>query len=106
MPSFGELLGLEICEAREALGWTQIFVAEKAFADDNPDTWEQYVRRIGDYENGKVKRPQVKVYQPLCDVLGITRRRIGELKAQAADAKSVSDDDIAALRSVNILDAV
>lgn len=99
MPSFGELLGSEICEAREALGWTQTFVAEKAFADDNPDTWEQYVRRIGDYENGKVKRPQVKVYQPLCDVLSITRRRIGELKAQAADAKSVSDDEIAALRA-------
>ncbi len=90
---------MEICEAREALGWTQIFVAEKAFADENPEKWDQYVRRIGDYETGKVKRPQVKVYQPLCDVLGITRHRIGELKAQAADTKTVSDDDIAALRA-------
>ncbi|MBB96311.1 MAG: hypothetical protein CML68_17170 [Rhodobacteraceae bacterium] len=99
MPSFGELLGSEICEAREALGWTQLVLAEKAFEEENPDTWDQYVRRIGDYENGRVKRPQVKVYQPLCDVLGITRRRIGELKAKAADAKSVSDYDIAALRA-------
>ncbi len=93
MPTFGELLGAEILEKREEQRLTQLALAQEVFDDEN------YVRRIGDYETGKVGRPQAKVYRPICDFLGIASARIGELKAQAADAKGVTDDEIAALRA-------
>lgn len=93
MPTFGALIGAEICEAREARHLTQLIVAQKVFADEN------YVRRIGDYETGKVDRPQAKVYRPICDFLGVTSQRIRALKAEASDRKSVTDDEIAALRA-------
>lgn len=93
MQSFGELLGAEILEAREAQHFTQLSLAEEVFDDEN------YVRRIGDYETGKVKRPQAKVYRPICDFLGISAQRIGELKALAADAESVTDNELADLRA-------
>ncbi|MBT52465.1 MAG: hypothetical protein CMF72_03520 [Mameliella sp.] len=93
MASFGELLGAEILEAREAQRLTQLALAEEVFDDEN------YVRRIGDYETGKVARPQAKVYRPICDFLGITSQTIGALKAQATDAKSVTDDELLTLRT-------
>lgn len=93
MASFGELLGAEILEAREAQRLTQLALAQEVFDDEN------YVRRIGDYETGKVARPQAKVYRPICDFLGITSQTIGALRAQATDAKTVTDDELLALRS-------
>ncbi|ASP21913.1 tetratricopeptide repeat protein [Antarctobacter heliothermus] len=93
MASFGELLGAEILEAREAQRLTQLALAQEVFDDEN------YVRRIGDYETGKVARPQAKVYRPICDFLGITSKTIGALKAQATDAKSVTDDELLTLRT-------
>lgn len=93
MASFGELLGAEILEAREAQRLTQLALAQEVFDDEN------YVRRIGDYETGKVARPQAKVYRPICDFLGITSKTIGTLKAQATDAKTVTDDELLALRT-------
>lgn len=93
MASFGELLGAEILEAREAQRLTQLALAQEVFDDEN------YVRRIGDYETGKVNRPQAKVYRPICDFLGITSKTIGALKAQASDAKTVTDDELLALRT-------
>jgi transcriptional regulator with XRE-family HTH domain len=87
--TFGVLLGLEIREARESRGWTQLARAETAFADPHAE------RRIRSYETGEVGRPQAKVYMPICDALGISRQRIGELKAMAADAKAVNDSDVA-----------
>lgn len=88
MASFGELLGQDIHEARESRGWTQLALAEHTFADPN------YERRIRDDETGKVKRPQAKAYQPLCDALAITRQRIGELKAAASNARDVNSDEM------------
>ena len=92
-PSFGELLGLEILDAREAKGWTQLALAELAFGD------HQSERRIRDYELGKVKRPQAKVYLHICDSLGISRQRISELKSISGDARAINRAEIAEIRA-------
>ena len=92
MASFGELLGAEIREARNSKGWTQLALSEVAYGD------RQAERRIRDYELGKVKRPQAKVYKHICDALGITARRISELKSIAGDAKAVNLAEVSELR--------
>lgn len=91
--SFGELLGVEIREARETKEWTQLLVSELAFGD------HQGERRVRDYESGRVKRPQAKVYMPICEALGISRRRIAELKALAGDAKALNLAEIEELKA-------
>ncbi|EBA08819.1 helix-turn-helix domain-containing protein [Sagittula stellata] len=93
MQSFGELLGEEICEERETRGWTQVQLALKAFGD------EDAVRRIHNYEKGKVANPQARTYQPICEALGITRDRIKALKAQASNAATLNDDEVGSLRA-------
>ena len=92
MQTFGELLGGEILSARERRGWTQLAVSEIAFGD------HQGERRIRDYELGKVARPQPKVYLPICDALGISRRRISELKSISGDTRGINQVEIAKLR--------
>lgn len=91
--SFGELLGVEIREARESKEWTQLLVSELAFGD------HQGERRVREYESGRVKRPRAKVYMPICEALGISRRRIVELKALAGDAKALNLAEIEELKA-------
>lgn len=98
MATFGELLGAEIREVRTGKSWTQLALAHRAF---EPESAESGERRIREYESGKVKRPQSKVYVPLCDALGITHRRIGELKALSGDTRAVNLAEIDEIKREN-----
>ncbi len=89
--TFGILLGRAIREARESKGWTQLALAERAFADPAKE------RRIRDYESGKVANPQPKVYAALCDALGLSRAQISALKSQASNARQQDNSEIAEL---------
>ncbi len=93
MPTFGELIGAEMRARREGKGMTQLQVAQSAFGPDSED------RQIRRFENGEVKRPQAKTFQPICQVLDISQQRIGELKSQASNTKDIHADDFATLRA-------
>jgi transcriptional regulator with XRE-family HTH domain len=84
--TFGELLGAEIRECREAAGMTQRELAAESFND--PDKTDTYERRIRELESdAPPANPRAKTYQPLCDTLNITRDQIRAMKAQAANRR-------------------
>ncbi len=93
MASFGELLGAEIRAMREEKGWSQLSLSEIAFGD------HQGERRIRDYELGKVSRPQAKVYIHICDAVGISRKRLAELKQLSGDNRAINRAEIDELRA-------
>ncbi len=71
--SFGELIGAEIYKCRSEKGWSREVVEKKSGID---------AARIGIWELGKVSKPQLRLLQPVCKVLGI-EEKIEELRERA-----------------------
>ena len=86
--TFGELIGAEIRERREAAAMTQRVLACESFPDTTPDSAERRVREI---EAGTFANPRAKTYQPLCDTLNISRSEIRAMKEAASDTRAQKD---------------
>lgn len=73
--SFGQKLGALIKRKRQAMGLTQLQLAEDAYGDGGR------TRRISELENGTVANPQGKTIDPVISVLGITDEELNDCAA-------------------------